>query len=96
MTDQEWDQLGNYASGNEDRRAKAKILAIKEQVRSVDQLSGSIFSHQKITGLRLERLSEAIEQFNIQSGKIASKANWIAGIIAFSAAVQLIVTIARS
>lgn len=96
MTDQEWDELGNFASGNDDRRAKAQILAVKEQVKTVNRLSESIFNHQKITGLKLERLSDAIEQFNAQSGKIAGKANWIAGIIAFSAVVQLIITIIKN
>jgi hypothetical protein len=95
MTDQEWEELGNFASGNDDRRAKAQILATKHQVNALDNLSHSIFSHQKITGQRMERLSEAVEEFNKNSGDLAKKANWIAIVIALSAVIQLVVTVLR-
>ena len=95
MTDQDWEELSNFASGNDDRRAKAQILATKHQVQALDRLSDAIFSHQKITGLRMERLSEAVESFNNSSGDIAKKANLIAVIIAASAVAQVLVTIIR-
>lgn len=95
MTDQEWEELGNFASGNDDRRAKAQVLATKHQVNALNNLSQSIFDHQKITAQRMERLSEAVEKFNDNSGDLAKKANWIAIVIAVSAVVQLLITIIR-
>jgi hypothetical protein len=94
MTDQDWEELGNFASGNDDKRAKAQILATREEVKALNRLSDSIFSHQKITAVRMERLSEALEDFNNKSGKLASKANTITVVIACATIVQAVSALA--
>lgn len=93
---QGWDEIIEEAGiDNYPSRAKAQAKATAKMVLAVKNLESAIFNHQKKTATRLEALTESINRFDENSGKLYRAGLWLSGAIALAAIAQVIVAIIK-
>lgn len=93
---QGWDKIIEEAGiDNSPSRAKAQARATAKLVLAIKNLEASIFSHQKQTATRLDKLTESINKFDENSGKLYKAGLWLSGAIALAAIAQVIVAIIK-
>lgn len=77
-----WDKIIAEADGgNENRWTAAKVKASQKMVLAISNLGNSIFSLQKVSGIRLEDLQKSIDRFNDSSTKLYIVYLWLTGAI---------------
>lgn len=93
---QGWNEIIEEAGiDNAPSRAKAQAKATAKMVLAIKNLENAIFNHQKKTATRLDNLTESINRFDDNTGKLYKAGLWLSGAIALATIAQVIIAIAK-
>lgn len=90
----DWDKIVEQAGiDNSPSRAMAQARSAQKIVLVLANLNNAIFSHQKQTATRLDKLTDAIDRFNNNSGNLYKAGLWLSGVIAFATLAQVFIAL---